>query len=146
LKYLSISLLGANHTSIAEESRNWQVNLANKGFSVNAIDFSAIENMLVELKRRLSESRSQTVDRIRNAWSAQQLLFQTLLAREIEQHDSQQDCEQTLPGNTWQRQNHAESDQQHARNILADDLRGMKRRPRSRPEFRFAVPAEVVRR
>ena len=65
-------------------------------------------------------------------------------AREVEQHDPQQDSEQSLSGDPRQRQDNAQRNQHDAEKVLADDLRSVQRRIRSGPELCFAILAEVI--
>jgi len=67
-----------------------------------------------------------------------------MLSGEVEQHDPEQDREQSLTGNARNRQDNPECNQQSSENVFANELRGMKRRVRSRPELRLMTLAKVV--
>src|SRR5215216_1506903 len=64
----------------------------------------------------------------------------------VEQHYTEKNCEQALPGHAWQRQHNAERDQQNAGYVFPDHFCSVKPRSRSRPEFRFSTLTEVIGR
>jgi hypothetical protein len=70
--------------------------------------------------------------------------YQPMLAGNIQQHHADCNRQNALPRNPRHRQQHSEPDQQHARQILADDSEQPDQRMPARPQL--IVVDEITRR
>ena len=82
----------------------------------------------VNNKGRLVKFEPQTIDRLQNSRSTQQLLFQTTLTGKVKEHDSQQNRQQSLARHSWNRQQNTNRDQQDPKRVFADNFRSVKSR------------------
>lgn len=99
----------------------------------------------IQQQRFFPKFAPQAIDRVHDAWSTQQLLFQSMLAGEVEQHNPEQNGQKALTGNAGQRQHDPERDQQHAADVFADHRRHSQRRISTFHELSLARLGEVIR-
>jgi hypothetical protein len=88
----------------------------------------------------------QFVNSPEDARPTHQLVFQIASSRKIEQHYPEQDRQDTLPRNAWNRQNNTQRDQQSAKKILRNDPEVSNYRETIRQESGRMVLAKVISR